>query len=68
MKCEILSTLLNVIGILISCYKENKLNCQVIMLYHHRNILKSMHIINVIILILILLMIAMFFVDRFNHP
>jgi hypothetical protein len=48
--------------------QKNKLNYQVVMSYHHRNSSKSMHIVNGIILILMLLMIAMFFVDRFNQP
>jgi hypothetical protein len=38
------------------------------MLYHHQNSYKNMHIINGIILILMLPMIAMFFVIRFNQP
>jgi hypothetical protein len=46
----------------------NKLNCQVIMLYHCQNSSKSMHIVNGIILICLLVMIAMFFVDIFNRP
>jgi hypothetical protein len=48
--------------------QENKLNCQVIMAYHRRNNSKSMLIVNGIILILMLLTIAMFSVDRFNWP
>jgi ABC-type Na+ transport system ATPase subunit NatA len=48
--------------------QEKKLNCQVVMSYHRQNSLKSMHIINGIILILMLLMIAMFSVNRFNRP
>jgi hypothetical protein len=56
-----------VIGFLITCYKRNKLNCQVVMSYRCRNISKSMHIVNDIILILMLLMITMFTVDRFNR-
>jgi hypothetical protein len=51
---------------LITCYKKNKLNCQVVMLYHRWNSSKSMCIANGIILILMLLTIAMFFVDMFN--
>jgi hypothetical protein len=47
---------------------ENKLNCQVIMSYYHRNRWKGMLIANGIILILMLLMIAMFSVIRFNRP
>jgi hypothetical protein len=38
------------------------------MSYHRRNSSKSMYIVNGIILILMLLMIAIFFVDRFNRP
>jgi hypothetical protein len=57
-----------VIGFLITCCKKNKLNCQVVMLYHRRNISKSMYIVNGTILILMLLMIAMFSVDKFNRP
>jgi hypothetical protein len=45
---------------LITCYKNNKLNCQVVISYHHRNSLKSMFIINGIIHILMLLTITMF--------
>jgi hypothetical protein len=41
---------------------------QVVMSYRRWNNLKSMHIANGIILILILLMIAMFFIDMFNRP
>jgi hypothetical protein len=37
------------------------------MLYRRRNNSKSMHIVNDIILILMLLMIAMFSIDRFNQ-
>jgi hypothetical protein len=47
--------------------QENKLNYRVIMSYHRRNRSKSMLIINGMILILMLLMIAMFSVDRFNR-
>jgi hypothetical protein len=49
------------------CCRRNKLNCQVIMSYHRRNNSKSMLITNGIILILMLLTIAMFFIDRFNR-
>jgi hypothetical protein len=35
--------------ILTTCYKKNKLNCQVVMSYHCRNSLKSIHIVNGII-------------------
>jgi hypothetical protein len=52
----------------ITCYRKNKLSCQVIMLYRRRNNSKSMHIVNGIVLILMLLMIAMFSIDRFNQP
>jgi hypothetical protein len=48
--------------------QENKLNCQVVMSYRCRNSSKSMCITNGIILILMLLTIAMFSVDRFNWP
>jgi hypothetical protein len=48
--------------------QENKLNCQVVMSYCCRNSSKSMCITNGIILILMLLTIAMFSVDRFNWP
>jgi hypothetical protein len=48
--------------------QEKKLNCQVVMSYHCRNSSKNMRIVNGIILILILIMIAMFSVDRFNQP
>jgi hypothetical protein len=58
----------SVIGYLITCCKKNKLNYKVVMSYHHRNISKSMRTINDIILILMLLMIVMFSVDRFNRP
>jgi flagellar biogenesis protein FliO len=37
------------------------------MSYHRQNSSKSMHIVNSIILILMLLMIAIFTVDRFNQ-
>jgi hypothetical protein len=40
----------------------------VVMSYHHQNSSKSIPIINDIILILMLLTIAMFSVDRFNRP
>jgi hypothetical protein len=62
------SASLSVIGSLITCCKRNKLNCQVIMSYRRWNSSKSMHIVNGIILILMLLMIAMFSVNRFNRP
>jgi predicted nucleic acid-binding Zn ribbon protein len=58
---------LSVIGYLITCCKKNKLNCQVVMSYDRQNNSKSMHIVNSIILILMLLMIAIFTVDRFNQ-
>jgi hypothetical protein len=61
-------TSLNVIGSLISCCRKNKLNCHVIMLYCHWNKFKSMLIVNGIIPILILLIIVIFFIDRFNWP
>jgi hypothetical protein len=54
--------------IFIACCNKNKLNCQVVMSYRHRNSSKSVHIVSGIILILMLLMIAMFFIDRFNQP
>jgi hypothetical protein len=50
--------LLNVIGYLITYYKNNKLNCQIIMLYSHKNELNGM------ILILKLLMTVI----QFNRP
>jgi hypothetical protein len=56
-----------VIGFLITCCKKNKLNCQVVMSYRRRSSSKSMRIVNGIILILMLLMIAIFSVDRFNR-
>jgi hypothetical protein len=40
----------------------------VVMSYHRRDSSKCMHIVNGIILILMLLMIAMFSVNRFNRP
>jgi hypothetical protein len=40
----------------------------VVMSYHRRNSSRNMHIVNGIILILMLLMIAMSSVDRFNQP
>jgi hypothetical protein len=40
----------------------------VVMSYHRRNSSKSMHIVNGIILILMLLTIAIFPVDMFNRP
>jgi hypothetical protein len=49
-------------------YLLQEKNYQVIMLYHRRNSLKSMLIVNGIILILMLLMIVIFSVDRFNWP
>jgi hypothetical protein len=67
-KCVTHSTSLSVIGYLITCCKKNKLNCQVVMSYHRGNSSKSMHIVNDIILILMLLMIAIFSVDKFNRP
>jgi hypothetical protein len=45
---------------------QKKLNCQVVMSYRHRNSSKSMRIVNSIILFLMLLMIAMFSIDKFN--
>jgi hypothetical protein len=54
--------------IFITCYKENKLNYQVVKSYRLQNSSNSMHIINDIILILMLLMIAIFSVGRFNQP
>jgi hypothetical protein len=47
--------------------QKNKLNCQVVMSYHHQNSSKSTRILNGIILILRLLTIAMFSVDMFNR-
>jgi hypothetical protein len=67
-RCATLSMLLSVIGFLITCYKKNKLNCQVVMSYRRQNNSKGMCIVNDIILILMLLMITMFFVNRFNRP
>jgi uncharacterized membrane protein len=67
MKCATHSMSLSVIGYLITCCKKNKLNCQVVTSYHHQNSSKSMHIINGIILILMLLTIVMLSVDRFNR-
>jgi hypothetical protein len=52
--------------ILITCCKKNKLKCQVVMTYRHRNNSKSMRTVNDIVLILMLLMITMFSVDWFN--
>jgi hypothetical protein len=68
MKCATHSMLLNVIEFLITCCKKNKLNCQVVLSYCRRNNSKSMRIVSGIILILMLPMIAIFFVDRFNQP
>jgi hypothetical protein len=68
MKCATRSALLSVIGFLTACCRKRKLNCQVVMSYRHRNNSKSMHIVNGIILIFMLLMIRMFSVDRFNRP
>jgi hypothetical protein len=48
--------------------QEKKLNCQVVTSYYYRNTSKSMHIVNGIILILMLLTIALFSIDRFNRP
>jgi hypothetical protein len=48
--------------------QEKQIKCQVVMSYHHRNSSRSMHIVNGIILIPMLLMIAMFSIDRFNRP
>jgi hypothetical protein len=67
-KCATLLMSLSVIGFLITCYRKNKLNCQLIMLYRSRNNSKSMHMVNGIAPILILVMIVMFFVDSFNWP
>jgi predicted histidine transporter YuiF (NhaC family) len=67
-KCAMLLILLSVIGYLITCYKKNKLNCQVVMSHRHRNNSRSMRIVNGIILILKLLMIAMFSINEFNWP
>jgi hypothetical protein len=67
MRYATLLTSLSVIGSSISCCKKNKLNCHVIMSYLHWNSSESMCIVNGIILILMLLMIAMFSIDRFNH-
>jgi hypothetical protein len=58
---------LNVIGSSIICCRKNKLNCQVVMSYLRLNNSKSICIVNGIILILVLLMIAMFSVNRFNQ-
>jgi predicted nucleic acid-binding Zn ribbon protein len=58
---------LNVIGFLITYCRKNKLNCQVIMSYDRWNNSKSMLIVNDMILILMLLMIAIFSVDRLNQ-
>jgi hypothetical protein len=68
MRCATLSTSLNMIGSSITCCRKNKLNYQVIMLYLHRNSSKNMRIVNGIIIILMLLMIAIFSIDRFNQP
>jgi hypothetical protein len=68
MRCASCSMLLSVIGFLITCCKKNKLNCQVVMSNHHQNSSKSMCIVNGIILILMLVMIAIFSIDRFNQP
>jgi hypothetical protein len=57
---------LSVIGFLITCCKRNKLNCQVVMSYHYQNISKNKCIVNGITLILMLLMIVMFSVDKFR--
>jgi hypothetical protein len=54
--------------IFITCCKKSKLNYQVVTSYHHRNSSRSMQIVNDIILFLMLLMIAMFSIDRFNWP
>jgi hypothetical protein len=55
-------------GIFDYLLQENKLNYQVIMSYHRRNSSKSMLITNEIILILMVLTITIFFVDKFNRP
>jgi hypothetical protein len=68
MRCATLSMSLSVIGFLITCCKRNKINYQVVMSNHHRNSSKSMCIINDIILIVMLLTIAIFSIDRFNRP
>jgi hypothetical protein len=68
MKCATHLTSLSVIGFLTTCCRKSKLNCQVVTSYRRRNSSKSMHIVNGIILILLLLTIAMFSVDRFNQP
>jgi hypothetical protein len=49
-------------------FQEKKIKLQVVMSYHRRNSSRSMHIVNGIILILMLLTIATFSVDRFNQP
>jgi hypothetical protein len=67
MKYATCSTSLSVMGFLITCGKKSKLNCQVVMSYHRWNNLKSMLIVSGIIIILMLLMIAIFSVDRFNQ-
>jgi hypothetical protein len=67
-KCATHSMSLSVIRYLITCCKKNKLNCQVVTSYHHRNSSKCMHTVNGIILILMQLMIEIFSVDKFNWP
>jgi hypothetical protein len=68
MKFATLLMSLTVIGSLITCCRKNKLNYQMVMSYRCQDISKSMCIVNDIILILILLTIAMFSIDRFNRP
>jgi hypothetical protein len=66
MKYATRSMSLSVMGFFITCCKKNKLNYQVVMSYRRRNSIKSIRIVNGIILILMLLMIAMFSIGRFN--
>jgi hypothetical protein len=47
---------------------EKQIKLQVVMSYRRQNSSKSIHFANDLILILILLMIAMFSIDRFNQP
>jgi hypothetical protein len=68
MKCATHLMSLSVIGFLTTCCRKSKLNCQVVTSYRRWNSSKSMHIVNDIILILMLLTIAMFSVDMFNRP